>query len=116
MTTATFAEPGPRAVLDEALADLGVAAHVAGVSDPFDARGPTVSADGQTAFATVSYDVDEITAEMYEETEAAADAARDAGLTVEITSGLVAEESGPEGSEMVGLLVAVLVLLSPSAR
>jgi RND superfamily putative drug exporter len=107
----TLADPGHRAPLTQALADLGVASHVAGVSDPFDARGPTVSPDGRTAFATVTYDVDEITPEMFAETEKVAEAARDAGLDVEITTALTADDGGPEGSEMVGLLVAVLVLL-----
>ena len=55
---------GPRpsraraAALDTALAALASTPHVADVSDPFDPRGPTVSPDGRTAFATVSYDVD----------------------------------------------------------
>ena len=50
---------------------------VTAVSDPFDARGPTVSADGKTAFATVNYSIDPLESEHAEEAEAAAEIARE---------------------------------------
>ena len=34
--------------------------HVIAVNSPYDPRGPTLSADGQTAFATVGFDVEKI--------------------------------------------------------
>ena len=63
---------------------------VTAVSDPFDARGPTVSADGTTAFATVNYSVDPLESEHAEEAEEAAEIAREHGVEAELTGTLVA--------------------------
>jgi len=103
-------DPGPAATIAAALSSLQAAPHVTAVSNPFDAAQSTVSDDGRTAFASITYDEDLVTTEMFAHTEAIANEARLAGVDAELTSSLVAEEGGPEGSEMVGLLVAVLVL------
>jgi RND superfamily putative drug exporter len=82
---------------------------VTAVSDPFDARGPTVSADGKTAFASVNYSIDPLESEHAEDAEAAAETAREHGVQAELTGTLVHAEI--HSSEHIGLAVAVIVLL-----
>jgi RND superfamily putative drug exporter len=91
------------------LAEVRAGEDVTAVTDPFDARGPTVSADGRTAFSTVYYSLDALEAHHTEATDAAAHIARDAGVQTELGGGLVALEI--EGNERIGLIVAVIVLL-----
>ncbi|MFF7137694.1 MMPL family transporter [Streptomyces sp. NPDC008196] len=98
------------ATLDK-IADLpGVAAVVS----PYDAQGGRISADGHTAYATVTFDR---SAEDIDTSEARAvvDTAKDAeadGLQVELGGSAVAltEPSGGHVAEVVGVLVAALVL------
>ena len=45
--------------------------HVTGVSDPYDPRGPTVSKDGKTAFATVAFSRRRSDVEQYDAAEKA---------------------------------------------
>ncbi|MDH6453073.1 MULTISPECIES: MMPL family transporter [unclassified Streptomyces] len=98
------------ATLDK-IADLpGVAAVVS----PYDAQGGRISADGHTAYATVTFDR---SAEDIDTSEARAvvDTAKDAeadGLQVELGGSAVAltEPSGGHVAEIVGVLVAALVL------
>ncbi|MEU0944493.1 MMPL family transporter [Streptomyces canus] len=95
------------------IADLpGVAAVVGPYDDPGAGR---VSADGRTAYATVTFDD---SAEDIDKSEAKAvvDTAKDAeadGLQVELGGSAVAltESSGGHVAEIVGVLVAALVLL-----
>jgi RND superfamily putative drug exporter len=82
---------------------------VTAVSNPFDARGPTVSADGTTAFSTVYFSLDVLDPSHTDAADAAAEIAREAGIRTELGGGLVAVEV--EGNETVGLAVAVIVLL-----
>ena len=49
-------EPARRAEVAAALQRLRTGEHVTLVTDPFDRSGPTVSADGRTAFTNVQYD------------------------------------------------------------
>jgi RND superfamily putative drug exporter len=102
-------DPQNEAAVDAALAQLADGTDVTAVTDPFDARGPTVSADGTTAYATVYYAVDPLEAEHTDQATEAADIARDRGVQAELTGTLVAQEI--EGNEAVGLAVAVIVLL-----
>jgi RND superfamily putative drug exporter len=98
------------ATLDK-IADLpGVAAVVS----PYDAQGGRISADGHTAYATVTFDR---SAEDIDTSEARAvvDTAKGAeadGLQVELGGSAVAltEPSGGHVAEIVGVLVAALVL------
>ncbi len=92
----------------EALADMP---HVVAVTNPYDPRGPTVSADGRTAFATVAFDTDKIERPEYDAAYAATQSLRDAGMQVEY-SGLLGYAKGEEepGSEMIGLSIAIVVL------
>jgi RND superfamily putative drug exporter len=85
--------------------------HVVDVTNPYDPRGPTVSPDGRTAFATLAFDSDQIGPVEYEAAQAATQGLRDAGMQVEYTGLLgLAETTDPPTSEMLGLLIAVIVL------
>ena len=85
--------------------------HVVGVTNPYDPRGPTVSPDGRTAFATLAFDSDKIGPVEYEAAQAATKTLRDAGMQVEYTGLLgLAETTDPPTSEMLGLLIAIIVL------
>jgi RND superfamily putative drug exporter len=82
------------------------------VSGPFDPRGPTLSRDGRTAFATVGFDEEKVPASEYDAADRAVQAARDAGIQVEYDGGLAYAKSQSGGNgELIGILVAVVVLL-----
>jgi RND superfamily putative drug exporter len=103
--------PAAKAEVTDAVAELKKGRHVLDVSDPYDPRGPTVSKDGTTVFATVAFDHEKITPEDFDDAEKATRAARDAGLQVEYDSGLgYAKGDAEPGSEKIGILVAVIVL------
>ena len=102
-------DPQNAEAIDAALDQLRDGHDVTAVSDPFDARGPTISADGRTAFASVNYSIDPLESEHAEEAEAAAETARERGVQTELTGTLVHREI--HGSEHIGLAVAVIVLL-----
>ena len=85
--------------------------HVVDVTNPYDPRGPTVSPDGRTSFATLAFDSDKIGPVEYEAAQAATKGLRDAGMQVEYTGLLgLAETTDPPASEMLGLLIAIIVL------
>ena len=102
-------DPANVAAIGVALDDMSQSIDVTAVSDPFDPRGPTISADGLTAFSMVYYSIDVVDADHTESAEHSADLARNAGVQTELGGGLVAHEI--EGNEKVGLAVAVIVLL-----
>ncbi len=103
--------PDTREAVSTAVTRLADVPHVTSVNDPFDPRGPTVSEDGTTAIATMGFDVQNSTQAMYDAARSATEDARDAGVQVEFDTGLGysgTQEGG--GSEMIGVLVAVVVL------
>jgi RND superfamily putative drug exporter len=103
--------PQVRAAIDEAVAQLADGDHVVAVGDPFDPVESTVSDDGNTAFAAVGFDTQELSAAEFDAAEAATSAARDAGVQVEYDNGLgYAKGDSEPGSEMIGILIAVVVL------
>ncbi len=107
---ATLVDGAKRAAIEEALAEVAQAPNVASVTDPFVENG--VAEDGQTAYAQVAYDIQTI-----DVTEGDREALFDAGRSAE-SAGLQVEFGGdatqgvPEQSaaEVIGLLVAALVL------
>ncbi|MBT0773998.1 MMPL family transporter [Kineosporia sp. J2-2] len=105
-------DPQNRQTVQQALAAAGKAPQVVAVSDPF--QGKTVSADGSTALASVSYAVesDELDEDAVPGLEQSVSAARDAGLTVE-TGGQAYSGTGESGhvTELMGLAIALVVLL-----
>ena len=104
-------EPAAKAAVEQAVTQLAEGTHVIGVSDPYDPRGPTVSKDGTTAFATVAFDTQEIGPEEFDAAEKPSRSLRDAGIQVEYDGGLgYAKGDAEPGSEKIGILVAVVVL------
>ncbi len=109
-------EPAAGAAVSAALDTVAALPHVVGVERPGDEGSRAgVSRDGGTAFATVHYDLDAATLgePAIEQLDGAIDAARSAGLQVELGGPLVetGQEREPGGSEAIGLGVAVVVLL-----
>ena len=103
--------PATRAAVEQAVQKLSEGPHVIAVSSPYDPRGPTVSADGKTAFATVGFDTEKVGLTEYDAAEKAVQGLRDAGIQVEYDGGLgYAKVSGGGNSEMIGILMAVIIL------
>ncbi|MEG8276459.1 MMPL family transporter [Streptomyces sp. AHA2] len=101
-----------RQAVEKAVRDLGDGTQVASAADPF--RAKTVSRDGSTAFATVTYEVgvSDLTDASRTRLEEAVERARDSGLTVEAGGNALASEGGPGGSaEVIGVAIAAVVLL-----
>ncbi|MFH9015711.1 MMPL family transporter [Streptomyces sp. NPDC017943] len=93
------------------LGELREAPQVARVADPFAAG--TISRDGRTAYAVVSYEVaaPELTDQAHDALTEATDRARDGGLTVEAGGDAVPIEQSVSGTgEQAGVLVSALVL------
>ncbi|MFI6373732.1 MMPL family transporter [Streptomyces sp. NPDC050546] len=98
--------------IEKAVSGLGDGTQVAGAVDPFQAK--TISKDGSTAFATVTYKVaaNDLTDASRTQLEHTIESARDAGLTVEAGGTALAEEGGPGGmAEVIGVAIAAVVLL-----
>jgi RND superfamily putative drug exporter len=104
-------DPAARAAISETLAEMANGPHVIAVTDPFDPAQPTVSPDGRVAYATVRYSADPPPAESGEAALEAVEIAQDAGLQAELSREIVRQVDEVEGSEAIGLLVAVIVLL-----
>ncbi|MFH9735276.1 MMPL family transporter [Streptomyces sp. NPDC017260] len=98
--------------IETLLGELGEAPQVAGVADPFAAG--TVSQDGRTAYAVVTYEVTgpDLTDEAHDALTEATDRARDGGLTVETGGDAVPIEQTVSGTgEQIGVLISAIVLL-----
>ncbi|MFE1944088.1 MMPL family transporter [Streptomyces massasporeus] len=103
---------GNRKSVEKAVAGLGDGTQVASAVDPF--RAKTISQDGTTAFATVTYEVGahDLTDASRGHLERTIERARDSGLTVEAGGTALAEEGGPGGAaEVIGVAIAAVVLL-----
>jgi RND superfamily putative drug exporter len=110
VTQGPVSAPAHRAAIEASLAKMASGRDVTAVSDPFDPRRPTVSADGRTAFATVNYSRQSLNKADVHQALAAAAVARQGGVGAELT-GSLSQTHAVEGKEMVGLLVAIVVLL-----
>ncbi|MGX1562536.1 MMPL family transporter [Streptomyces sp. NPDC055506] len=98
--------------IEKAVSGLGDGTQVASAVDPFQAK--TISKDGSTAFATVTYKVKatDLTDTSRTHLEHTIEGARDAGLTVEAGGTALADETGPGGmAEVIGVAIAAVVLL-----
>uniref|UniRef100_UPI0031D09499 MMPL family transporter n=1 Tax=Streptomyces hawaiiensis TaxID=67305 RepID=UPI0031D09499 len=103
---------GNKKAVEKTVAELGDGPQVASAVDPF--RAKTVSEDGRTAFATVTYKVgaNDLTDAGRDHLERTLDQARDSGLTVEAGGTALAAEGGPGGAaEVIGVAIAAVVLL-----
>jgi putative drug exporter of the RND superfamily len=106
-----LAGPSEKAAIEQAVERLSGGPHVIAVSSPYDPRGPTVSEDAQTAFATVGFDVEKIGSAEYDAAEEAVQDVRDAGIQVEYDGGLgYANVSAGGNSELIGILMAIVIL------
>ncbi|MGZ4637772.1 MAG: MMPL family transporter [Actinomycetes bacterium] len=103
--------PTVKAAVADTIAELKKSPHVVAVTDPYDPRGPTVSKDGKTAFATVGYDAKKVGVAEFDAADHAVKGVRDAGVQVEYDGDLgYAKGDAEPGSEKIGILVAVVVL------
>jgi RND superfamily putative drug exporter len=106
-----LAGPATKVAIEQAVEELTEGEHVVAVSSPYDPRGPTLSEDGQTAFATVAFDFEKVGAEELDAANKAVQDVRDAGIQVEYDGGLgYAELPAGGSSEKVGILLAVVIL------
>ena len=111
---AGLSQPGTRSRITAMLGEVAKLPHVASVADPFTSRG-SLSADGDTAYATVALDV--VAADMPAEDvrtiiSEAQEIAKD-GLQVELGGDLVrsAAEGGGGAAEGAGILAALVILV-----
>jgi RND superfamily putative drug exporter len=104
--------PQVKAAVAQAVTQLAQIPHVAHVSDPYDPRGPTLSKDAKTAFATVAFTQQKVDVAQYDAAQKAVQVVRDAGVQVEYDSALgYAKAAAGPSSEGIGILVAVVVLV-----
>jgi putative drug exporter of the RND superfamily len=104
--------PGNRQAVEKTVASLADGPQVVTASDPF--RAKTLSQDGRTAYATVTYAVGakELTDASRSRLGEAAQSARDAGLTVEVGGKALDSGGRPGGAaELIGVAVAGVVLV-----
>jgi RND superfamily putative drug exporter len=106
----TLTEGDNKEAVTEALASV-TSKNVVGASDPFTTG--TVSKDGRTAYATVSYAKQsiELTDADREALEESPKAAEDAGLKVAIGGDALQEVPAQGATELIGVGVAIIVLL-----
>lgn len=108
----TLADPGSTAGLNRALENL---ASLDGVTQPYPAATLQKSEDGTIATTTVRFDKEsrELGSATYKQVQLATAAAVDAGLQVEFGGELpqFVERPTPSGSEAIGLLAAMVILL-----
>ncbi len=104
-------DAGTRGAIEDTVRALGEAPQVVRVTDPFATR--SVSEDGSTAYAQVSYAVS--AAELEEDSRTAlqetVERAASPGLSVEAGGNAVGAMTGGHSSEAVGLAVAAVVLV-----
>lgn len=105
-------DPSVRPAVESALADVAAGPDVAVVTSPY-RPGGTVSGDGTAAIVTVVFDqtAKDIPPASVETAQAAALAIVDVGAQVEFGGPAATVESGPSGSEVIGLIAAMIVLL-----
>ncbi|MFC5668237.1 MMPL family transporter [Kitasatospora misakiensis] len=106
-----IAAPENARAVGEAVARIAAVPGVAGIPDPY-ATG-ALSPDGKVALGLVSFDskLGDITDGQREAVRAAADPARAAGITVAFGGDAYNRMAQVEGGEVVGLIVAGLVLV-----
>ena len=110
------ADPEVRSAIESLLAEIDEIEDVAAIQSPYDAEGArNVAENGEIAFANVQFDIkaSDVPIELVDELKALARDAEGPGLDVAMGGPIVAfnEFEEPSGSEAVGLLAAVLILL-----
>ncbi|WP_326753174.1 MMPL family transporter [Streptomyces hirsutus] len=104
-------DAGNKAIVRDTVEELSDGSEVARVTDPY--QGGGVSRDGTVAYASVSYQVSgmELEDSSRDSLEAAAEGARDAGLTVEIGGDALQAVPETGATEIIGIGVAAVVLV-----
>src|SRR5262249_25941531 len=99
------------AAIEDVVSSVRALPGVASVGDPFAAK--AVSADRSTALVGVTYTAKaaDITDHQREQLVAPADGAESAGLRVDLSGDATQAQTGPSGTEGLGLLVAAVVLV-----
>jgi putative drug exporter of the RND superfamily len=107
----TLAEPAQRDRVSALVADIRRAPLIDQVVDPYQAG--SVSPDGRTGFVSAAFNVTatRMTAEAHTSLTQAAERARQSGLTVEMGGDAVPPSEGFGSGEVIGFLVAGVVLL-----
>lgn len=100
-----------KAAVEKALDALRTAPQITSLADPYQAK--TINTDGTVAYAQALWSVaaPDLSAAAVDGLDNAVDAARSAGLTVEISGGVVQDGGHAPVGEIVGLLVAAIVLV-----
>ncbi|HVM09303.1 MAG TPA: MMPL family transporter [Acidimicrobiales bacterium] len=96
-----------RSTLERLRKQLAGADDVAAVSDPLSA----ISEDGTTSYVDVAYTIDAFEPVHFEDFSAAAGIARAEGVGVEVTGALAAIDAPAPTNELIGIVIAVIVLL-----
>ena len=97
--------------VEQARAQLAGGADVASVTDPFAPEAAALSADGQTAYLDVTYNLDKLTTSQLDDAVAVTDEAEAGDVEVELTGALAQLAQDAPSSELIGVGVAVIVLL-----
>jgi RND superfamily putative drug exporter len=110
-------EPDVQARMEALFADLAELDHVVGVESPYSEQGAQqIAPDGNVAFATVRFenlDQEPVPVEVIDELKGLTEDAEQPGLTIEPGGNAVlfSEFEEPGGSEGIGLLAAMIILL-----
>ncbi|MEU3856918.1 MMPL family transporter [Streptomyces sp. NPDC028722] len=104
-------DAGNKATVEKTVKELGSGSEVASVADPY--RGHAVSKNGTVAYASVKYKVSgmELEDSSRDALKAAAQHARDAGLTVEVGGDALNATPETGSSEVIGIAIAAVVLV-----
>ena len=106
-----MADAANKATVEKTVKVLGTGSEVSSVDDPFAAH--TVSKDGTVAYASVKYKVSgmELEDSSKDALKAAAQDARDAGLTVEVGGDALQATPETGSTEVIGIAIAAVVLV-----
>jgi RND superfamily putative drug exporter len=109
--SAKLTDTTEEAAVEKAVAALGKAPQVTAVTDPYQTK--TISQDGRTAYATVTYAVapTEVTDAARAGLTAAGDTAKSAGVGVEYSGEMLQSSQGGQSSEALGIIIAAFVLV-----
>lgn len=109
----TVTSPDVKQAVEQAVAEVSADPDVAAARSPYGPMQRLVSEDGRTAIITVQFTerAKDIPEGAVEEAQESFEPLRDLGLTVDYGGPAVQTETGPSGSEVYGLLAAVVVLL-----
>ncbi|QFZ75847.1 MMPL family transporter [Streptomyces fagopyri] len=106
-----MADKANKATVEKTVKALGDGSEVTSVTDPFKAE--AVSKNGSIAYASVKYKVSgmELKDSSKDALEAAAQQARDAGLTVEVGGDALQATPETGSTEVIGIAIAAVVLV-----